>query len=192
LVNSAVGDDPSSVAVVSAEEKLQMEEEEAANQPATGPVSLLSLLSASRDGIVLNDNGSETCSEAPRTMSISRAASTVASEYLTSFRDGLEEFDATFYTIKKDTIDRYRRKWDSLYSYNQHVNTPDVIQAAAIQAQLEAETDVMIEKLEGDSASTALVVPSDPLLAGNPFFGRKVPLEELPVAFDRIPNPFDK
>eukprot|EP01034_Spumella_vulgaris_P023695 gene23695-29941_t len=182
LISSAIGEQTATTmqsTTITAEE---VRASDSTPSPQDLPASLLSLLNAFREGSAVVDSNSEILGEASRAMSISRAASTVASEYLTSFRDSLEEFDATFFNIKKDTIDRYRRKWDSLYSYNQHVNTPDVIQAAAAQAALETTTE----------GSTAVVVaPADSLLASNPFFGRKVPLEELPVSFDRIPNPFD-
>lgn len=86
----------------------------------------------------------------------------MASEYLNSFKDFLEAFDAAFYQIKKDTIEKHRRKWDSLYAYNQS------------QGLGQLNPDGMVTQNK------------------NPFYGRKVTLEDIPVAFDRIPNPFDK
>lgn len=79
----------------------------------------------------------------------------------------LETFDATFYQIKKEAIDRYRRRWECLYSYNQH------------HQQL-PQSD------EADPSDSAAAVYTNPLL------GKRVTLEDIPVAFDRIPNPFDR
>ena len=78
----------------------------------------------------------------------------------------LETFDATFYQIKKEAIDRYRRRWECLYSFNQHQ-----------------------QPLGDDSSATAA---SATALVNNPLCGKKVTLEDIPVAFDRIPNPFDR
>lgn len=89
-------------------------------------------------------------------------SSQIAGEYLNGFKVALETFDATFYQIKKEAIDRYRRRWECLYSYNQHQ-----------QQQLMNSDDPAL-------------VPTNPLL------GKRVTLEDIPVAFDRIPNPFDR
>ncbi len=80
-------------------------------------------------------------------------------------------FDATFYQLKKETMERHRRRWEALYGYNQHLqNAPPLLPA-------------------GDAV--ALSSASQQLLAANPLLGKRVTLDDLPVALDRVPNPFD-